>query len=723
MSRLRLVVLGLILVLLATSGSAEARKKKPPPSPTKRVATAQTLVRKLSRTSWAKGRRTAVLNVLAKAGRDAKHVRRCTAARDIDRARNAMSAKKTWKKKAVPKTVRKRILPGLVAAEKSLLKKAGKRCAKPLKRSKKVKHHRGGRGFKPVLGHDTKENDQGEDEGDDRAPVGKYRPIKKKGKSLGISIGPRAAQARAAIEPGRSLAAGPLTFFTSSDLGVPPLTGSPKTNKEPQEPTTAVGHNVAWFTGNTAVGFSLNGGTSWTTMDPSTILPDPAGQPLCCDQLVTYSPQENLFVWLMQYWCSPGSSKPASNNCKTGGTGGNRIRIAVASPEDIRKNSTNVGAAWTYWDFPPTSFGLAANAWFDRSDISVNASFLNWTVDIIRDPGTASSLMARIPLSQLKARGSVSTSYATDTIARMTAAQGTGTSTSYFAGEASTTQTRLWEWGASSGQLFQHDIDHDSIPINNGAANGSDGADWYARWGIFPAAVESVVWTGNQLIVSQGAGRDQCTKNCNGKGTPETTHVFDHPAIYISRFDTNEWKLSSQRWLWFKDTNVGWPFLAVSGDGTVGITFVAADDNKNPAPVAGFLNEESFVLALGGAQPQSGGDYYSLRPGRTASSFVIPARTNEVDPDGVTRTHWRYIEYGHGTPPSANAPSVFITSPQENRVFNTGAPIAFNATVSDPEDGIVPDRFIVWRVDGAQIGTGSARRATRPAPPEPTPRP
>jgi hypothetical protein len=50
---------------------------------------------------------------------------------------------------------------------------------------------------------------------------------------------------------------------------------------------------------------------------------------------------------------------------------------------------------------------------------------------------------------------------------------------------------------------------------------------------------------------------------------------------------------------------------------------------------------------------------------------------------------------------------VRITSPEEGRSFNAGAPIAFNATVSDYEDGDVLEAAIVWRVDGVDIGTGS----------------
>ena len=705
MSRMRLAaMLGLSLAALLAPGAADARTQpEPSPSAAARVASAQKQLRAVPKNSWAKGRRTAVLRMLAKAGRDARRARYCESAREIDLARNALVTRRTWKNRRAPRTVRSRILPGLARAQKVFLSKGGRRCAKPQDVKEGIRPRRGGSGFTPEPAHGTEEIEQGKEEEHIRA--GRYRPITDAGEEesideAGTPVPPTPPTPTPRGGSLNRLQAGALTFFTRSDVGVPPR------GAEPQEPTTAVGKNVAWFTGNTAVGYSLDGGATWTQVDPSTILPDPAGEPLCCDQLVSYSPQADLFVWLLQYWCTPGSTSPVSNNCTTAGTGSNRLRIAVASPEDIRRNAASVGAAWTYWDFPPSFFGFGGSTWFDRSDIGVNSTFLNFTTDVLRSGDSTRALMARISLSQLKARGTVDVAWGTDTIQRVTVAQGTGTPSSYFVGAATLSQTRIWDWASNSGQLFQHNIDHDSIPVNNGAINGTDGADWYSRWSIFAGAVESAVWTGNELIVSQGMGRDQCTDKC-GTPTPVTTHVFDHPGAYISRFNTNDWTLASDRWLRLKNTNIGWPFLAVADDGTVGITFVGAPDNGNPRPIAGFLNERKYVYALPASQPQGAGDYYSLRPGRTSSSFVIPARTNEIDADGVTRTHWRYIEYGQGYPPTASPPNVRITSPEEGRSFNAGAPIAFNATVSDYEDGDVLEAAIVWRVDGVDIGTGS----------------
>jgi PKD domain len=697
----RRYTLSLLLLALLPALTVEAVAA----TPAKRIATAQKQVKALAKKSFAKGARARVLRQLAKARKASKRRKACAALRATVLARNALLTPQTWRKRKVPRRVRRRIAKGLGRTEKALLRRAGRRCGKAT-RSRRVRPRKGGSGFTPLEPIGVRNNEQGEEEEEGEIKGGRYRPIKTPGGPTGLGGLPQAAGAAGASALRRGGSAGkgllsqasPLNIFLSSDVGVPPRTA------EPQEPTTAVGGNVAWFTGNSSAALSLDGGTTWTRYDPSTILPDPGGQPFCCDQLVSYSPQEDIFIWLLQYWCPVGTSSPATNNCNTAGTGSNTIRIAVASPADLRNNRDNIGAAWTFWDFPPSLFGLPANSWFDRSDMSVNSHFWNWTVDSLRAPN--SSILGRVPLSQLKNKGTITISWATDTPQRMTTTQGTGTPWTYFVGANSLSQARIWEWAPNSGTMLRHDINHSSVPINNGGINGSDGTNWYARWGIFPGAVESAAWVGNQLIVAQGAGRDQCTANCN-TSTPTTTHVFDHPAVYISRFSTNDWTLASERWLWNPTQNFAWPFLAVAGDGSVGITFLAANDNANPQPVAGFLNEEQFVLALGETRPQGAGDYYTLRPGRTPSSFVIPVRTNEQDSDGVVRNHWRYIEYGHGGPPSNNAPAVNIIAPLPGRTFSPGLPITFRASATDIEDGFVPEYAIVWRVDGVEVGRGS----------------
>ena len=215
------------------------------------------------------------------------------------------------------------------------------------------------------------------------------------------------------------------------------------------------------------------------------------------------------------------------------------------------------------------------------------------------------------------------------------------------------------------------------------------------------------MWTGNELIVAQGTGRDEV------HGQVRHGLRRDHPRLRPSgrlhlALQHDDWTLASDQWLRLKNTNIGWPFLALAEDGTVGATFVGAPDGGNPRPIAAFLNEHKYVYALAAGQPQRR-DYYSLRPGRTSvvRDPVAPTRST------LTRSTARTALHRDGTGPRRRPPRRRrITSRDVGRSFNAGAPIAFNATVSDYEDGVGPKSAIAWQVDGVEIGRGRAWSTT-----------
>lgn len=626
----------------------------------------------------------------------------CGALAGADRLLSLLELPTTWAHHHVPVKVVKAPVGLLRAAEKQLIRQAGARCAAPMKMTKVIRPLHGGRGFKP-LPPPTEEAEQGTEP---RIPVGHFRPLKVIGKPSAFGSGPfqgstgggspaersRAGTARGPAGPGQ------LAFFRFADVGNPGWSGV-------QEPTAAIGGNVVWYTGNPSVALSTNAGRTFRMLNPWTFLPD-SGLPFCCDQVVSYSPQYNIFVWVMQYWCAAGTSNPANNDCRAAGTGANRVRIAVASPQALIADAANPGAAWTYWDITPQLFGQPATAWFDRSDLSVNIWNANWTVDIIRGhPGTG-ILLARISLQQLASRGTITVGYITDG-PRMAPAEGPQTTT-YFVGAESFSQEKIWSWAPFSGTLFRHDINHTTVPIYNAAMTGTDNGDWYDRYGIFPGEVESATVSGNTLYAAQGTGRSYCVANCSDPNQPPTLRqVFTHPAVFISKYDVNRWNEVGERWLWNPTIGAGFPALQTDGAGDVGIVFRAAPSGQNPQPIAGLLTlSEQFVLALPAGLPYEAGDYYSLRPGRTPHSFVMTAQTVQDD-NGTINMHWQYIEYGTGQPPFELPPTVRVISPKNGALLTQGTGVTYRATVTDPLDGTLPSAAIVWREDGTEIGTGT----------------
>jgi hypothetical protein len=666
-------------------------------SPVAGISAARTLVGKIPHARFAAGQRSHVLALARSAVRLAHSKRACAALAAADRLLNALSTPTTWRKGHVPGKLLRKPLRLLKHAEGVILRHAGPSCARTAK-NKLLPPQRGGAGA-PKVQPPTTPPDQGEGL---NPPLPPGKLIRANTVGGGSTLGPDPhGLPQGARDPFAHIADEPFSFFRNSDVGIPPRQASP------QEPTAAIAPaaGVVWYTGNTSDALSTDNGRTFTTFDPSNVLPD-QGLAYCCDQLVSYSPQYNIFVWVSQYWCNKSclvsnGQNPPQNVCRTDGVF-NRIRIAVASPQDLKADASNPGAAWTYWDVTPGLIGQPGNAWFDRSDMSVNPWNFNWGVDILC--GNAGNLQGRISLAQLAARGTVTLSYATIGGER-TVAQGLGTTTTYYTGNDSASQAQIWSWDPFSGTLFRHDINHSSVPINNSAIKGTDGNDWYDRYGIFPGEVESATISGSTLYLAQGTGRQLCTANCSSSN-PTLQTIFNEPAIFISKYDVNSWTNVGERWLWNPTLAFGWPALQTDGAGDVGIAFRTSADNQNPQPVAGFLTpSEQFFYADPAGRPYETGDYYSLRPGRTSQSFVMTAQTVQNDPSGPNM-HWFYIEYGLGAAPYVSPPNVQITAPSNLATFTQGDNVNYSANVSDPIDGTLPDGAIVWTEDGNQIGTG-----------------
>jgi hypothetical protein len=689
---LRRIATVAITIALVGALIAPAAGAKRSPSPNQRIASATGSAQKISSSRFARGRRRGLLA----AARRAKRLTRgrhsaCSVLASADAVVAILQLPSTWRNRRVPRSAIRGSVRLLNAAERTLLRRSGNRCAKPPKTTRRMTGHKGGSGFKP-LPPPKEEPEQGEGP---PIPRGEFRAIKTIGRQAGLGADLHSGSLSGALRPIASAASDPLSFFRNADVGIPPAQASP------QEPTTAEGGNVVWYTGNSSVALSTDAGRTFTTFKPSNILPD-SGLPFCCDQLVSYSPQANLFVWVMQYWCATGSSNPATNLCTKAGTGSNRIRIAVASPAGLRSHAANPGAAWTYWDITPQTFGQPPGAWFDRSDLGLNLWNMNWTADILRGKSGVASLMARVSLSDLANRGTIQVVYATDQKQRMTVAQGLNSSTTYYVGSNSLSQQRIWSWSAFSRTMFRHDPNHSSVPNVNSAAKGTDGSNYYDRYGIFPGAVESATVSGNTLYSAQGTGRQTCTANCGSGQSPTLKTIFSEPSVFISKYDVNSWNNVGERWIWNPTLAFGWPALQTDGAGEVGLVFRAAADNQNPQPVAGFLTPaEQFVFAEPAGQPHETGDYYSLRPGRTFQSFVMTAQTVESG-----NMHWQYVEYGHGPSPYVSPPSVSIVSPKNLTAFTAGTTANYFANVSDPVDGTLPNSAIVWTEDGSFIGSG-----------------
>jgi hypothetical protein len=170
---------------------------------------------------------------------------------------------------------------------------------------------------------------------------------------------------------------------------------------------------VVLATYNTGISYSTDGGQNFT--DVNLFGPQP-GNPartsffpqddggLCCDQVVVYLQNRNLFVWLLQY-------QPVVNTAVTPNviTSPDRLRIAWATPAAIKNDFWN---AWTYIDLTGTNvagvssgLGINSNEWLDYPDMAWSDTFLYVGIDHGNTtPGrvyTGRRIVARLSLADI----------------------------------------------------------------------------------------------------------------------------------------------------------------------------------------------------------------------------------------------------------------------------------------------------------------------------------
>src|SRR5262249_45670669 len=114
-----------------------------------------------------------------------------------------------------------------------------------------------------------------------------------------------------------------------------------------------------------------------------------------CDQVVQYIPSINRYVWLMM---------TVNRGTRPLPIGPNRLRIAVASPQDIVASG---GTHWTFFDVKPSTFHWADSRWFDFADIAYGDRYLSVSAGVT-DPGAPDGVsargrvVARVPLSAVR---------------------------------------------------------------------------------------------------------------------------------------------------------------------------------------------------------------------------------------------------------------------------------------------------------------------------------
>ncbi len=305
------------------------------------------------------------------------------------------------------------------------------------------------------------------------------------------------------------------------------------------ESSVATDGRVVLITSNDGDAISSDGGRTFTPVDPATVFPTIAGG-YCCDQVVTYVPTINRFVWVVQYW-SGGGGNP--DNAK-----GNALRIATATPAQI----VNSGAqSWTRYTLTPDQLGIKTKCgkadnlpFVDRPHLAFSRENLYMTVSGFKskkcegeEKKFLGTTIARFPLSQLGGTLNMRRAFFSndDVPSKIRPAQGafdgnlsSAPSTQWFAAEASTSRLDVIEWPDGYGGLQVNEVDVPSIAAYNTDSKDPAGANWMERIGRSAGGVETGALVGNSLVFGWMAGRQ--AKVATKDGT-KMVDVHDEPAL------------------------------------------------------------------------------------------------------------------------------------------------------------------------------------------------
>ena len=369
---------------------------------------------------------------------------------------------------------------------------------------------------------------------------------------------------------------------------------------------------------------SADGGANWKRLNPTTIFPETLGDGFCCDQVVTYVPQVDRFVWFLQY------DKDA------GGQGA--FRIAAASSQQVANDPT----VWTFWDFVAGDFGDAASD-MDYPDLAYSESFLYVATDMMNANGR---LVVRIPLNELAAGGTINFQY-TDPAQATTAffghlVQQTG-SQAVWVGQRDNSTLEIFTMPDAGNTYSSFTAGVATWPNGTLSSTGPDGNDWLTK-------LESSM----RFAVTGGVQRDNgnialAWTASKGAGT---AGGFDFPNTHarVVEVDMAAQSVVSEMQVWNPDYAFAYPALAVNAQGELGIILGWGGTNNHANCAMGIIG--GFVVWFRDDSTrtvQRFGDYLTTRPAQRDRSLFngFGYFVSEVagDPNSCTYTPY-YVRYG-----------------------------------------------------------------------------
>jgi hypothetical protein len=375
------------------------------------------------------------------------------------------------------------------------------------------------------------------------------------------------------------------------------------------EPSAAVNGKVAFYTGNWYAAVSLDGGTTFSYVDPATSFRDPSpNSQFCCDQIVHYISAIDTFVWLLQY--GPES-------------GDNIQRVAFATTDQV------ANGRWRPFDVTTSSLGVSG-AFLDFPDLALGANNLYLTTNIFTTDRAGSAVL-RIPFSGIQSGNITAQHFVSMDLQSFRVAQDCGT-TAFFAAHQDTSTLSVFSWPEAEATASPTSVGVARWIGGNGYRSRTpDGRRWLDR---ADPRITGATLTSQHLwfawSVDGGSNRR------------------DNPFIQIAKLDAANLTLVENINVFDEDSATCYGALATNANDEVGISYMIGGGTRFPSHMVGILTgNRSDVLAAAGERgpeldPSTGkgewGDYLTMRrlyPNQQL--FVATGYTMQGPGDGSNR--------------------------------------------------------------------------------------
>jgi hypothetical protein len=441
----------------------------------------------------------------------------------------------------------------------------------------------------------------------------------------------------------------PVSFRTFSTTGI-------STNVWPPDMSGAKGGDVVLMSGNLWLKLSVDGGKTFTDLDFTKLFAaDTTYGGWSGDQVVHYVPAIDCFVLYVQ--SRVGSGANASKSV---------VKVAIASPDDLKKFNGGKPAWSRQWDFTSDNFGL--NFWLDFPDIScgdaflyINTNVFSRTTDSKGNPVDTfqGKLFFELPLKDLKAGTGFSFQYAfvNEFLTFSSPTQNIGDE-NYWAAHIDNATMRIYSskgtdanyvwrerklaanWPtASNAKTVKPEDNEDNI-----VGKAPDSPDWISE----DHRIIGATRVGTQLWFAWTAADGD-----GGAGG----FKFPQPHIQIAKFDlSQDYKFLEQTQVWNADHAFAYPCLTTNSDNEVGISLAWGGGNKfYGSHAVGILGD--FVVWFGEASdmtsarlsPTRFGDYVHGRLAQpdtrffSAFGYAVRKDSTATPPE---KADYLYVEFG-----------------------------------------------------------------------------